>query len=90
MGFFIPKNPKVEHNKYHGSTLLGVRPIVPWGLEGGYFEVQLLEGFLKVLGSENRWNAVMSVDLFLSNLVLQLLDGGGDDDDGGGGGGGVE
>ena len=22
----IPKNPKVEHNKYHGSTLVGVRP----------------------------------------------------------------
>ena len=28
----------------------------------------------------------MLVDLFLSNLVLQLLDGGGDDGDGGGGG----
>ena len=28
--FVIPKNPKVEHNKYHGSTrTLGVHPIVP-------------------------------------------------------------
>ena len=25
----IPKNPKVEHNKYDGNTLLGVHPIVP-------------------------------------------------------------
>ena len=23
MGFFIPKNPKVEHNKYHGYTARG-------------------------------------------------------------------
>ena len=23
MGFFIPKNPKVEHNKYHGYTVRG-------------------------------------------------------------------
>ncbi len=29
MGKVIPKNPYVEHNKYHGSTLLGVHPIVP-------------------------------------------------------------
>ena len=30
-GFFIPKNPKVEHNKYHGSTrTLEVHPIEQW------------------------------------------------------------
>ena len=37
MGSFIPKNPKVEHNKYHGSTrTLGVHPIVPFHQPSGF------------------------------------------------------